>query len=418
MGGWTLMEMWKILFGLLFTRWPSCGIRMDTNTGAPDGLCSTFVEPYYSKYDCHEYSTVTPDGFRLGLQRINSRSDSGQKGPLLLNHGVLNGGDAWVLNSPDEFDVSPAFVLADAGYDVWIGNARTTRYSYGHEKLTEEDEAYWDWSFDELAAFDLPSMMYLVHNVTNKKIHYIGHSQGTQSALAALSEGKLIDIVNKVALLAPVAYDSHIWTPLLAGAAVLHLDQLVKMLGFNKFSTKTPQGKQYVDLICQEGNLDCDKDYVTAFTGTNCCFNYSKFPFYDQYETQSTSTKNLVHLAQLYRADKFQKYDYGAAENNQRYNSIYPPAYDLSKVPTQNLLLVYGGLDPLADLVDVQRLKNELSPGYKYLFKPNFAHLDFIVANNCKQQLYDEVMAFFEDEQNMGITFFENLASNGDTGMQ
>ena len=104
----------------------------------------------------------------------------------------------------------------------------------------------------------------------------------------------------------------------------------------------------------------------------------------------------------VYRTSKFQKYDYGAAENNQRHNSIYPPAYDLSRVPTQNLFLAYGGADPLADLVDVQRLKNELNPGYKYLLKPNFAHLDFIIGNNCKQQLYDEVMAFFEDEQNVG----------------
>ena len=64
MGGWTLMEMmWKILFGLLLARWPSCVIGINTNVAGairaehkPEGLCSKFVEPYYSKYECHEYS--------------------------------------------------------------------------------------------------------------------------------------------------------------------------------------------------------------------------------------------------------------------------------------------------------------------------------------------------------------------------
>jgi hypothetical protein len=59
------------------------------------------------------------------------------------------------------------------------------------------------------------------------KTFALNNIQGTRSALASLSEGNLIDIVNKVALLAPVAYASHIWTPLLVDAAVLHLDQVI-----------------------------------------------------------------------------------------------------------------------------------------------------------------------------------------------
>lgn len=51
----------------------------------------------------------------------------------------IQGGDSWILNPPGE---SPAFILADAGYDVWIGNARTTSFSYGHEYLTENDKVY------------------------------------------------------------------------------------------------------------------------------------------------------------------------------------------------------------------------------------------------------------------------------------
>ncbi|GLJ43821.1 hypothetical protein SUGI_0912390 [Cryptomeria japonica] len=356
------------------------------------GLCSIFVQPY-SKYNCHEYSIGTSDGFKLGVQRLNIPSFS--KGPVLLNHGVLSGGDSWILNPPGE---SPAFILADAGYDVWIGNARTTSFSYGHEYLTENDKAYWDWSVDELAAIDLPTMVYLVNNITKRNMHFIGFSQGTQAALAAFSEGSIGDKVEKVALLAPVAYVSHAYTPIGVAAAVLHLDKVFQDLGLHSFSTKTKTGKQYVDMICAAANTRCFEGLTDTFTGINCCINNSRRAFYEKYETQTTSTKNLAHLAQIYRANKFQKYDYGLLQNFIKYGSKDPPEYDLSKVPKQKLFLAAGEKDALANELDVERLKIDLGgQGFQYLYKPNYAHLDFILAYNCKQELYDHVISFFEN---------------------
>lgn len=37
-------------------------------------------------------------------------------------------------------------------------------------------QAYWEWSWDELVAYDLPATLQFVHEKTGQKMHYVGHS--------------------------------------------------------------------------------------------------------------------------------------------------------------------------------------------------------------------------------------------------
>lgn len=148
--------------------------RVSGGANETKGLCATVVNG--TGYDCTEYMVETEDGFLLGLQRISHGRAIGKKRrlPVLLQHGLLQGGDNWVLNLPSQ---SLGFILADEGFDVWIANGRGTRWSHGHKTYAKHDKEYWDWTWDELAEFDLPAMLKFVMTTTGSKVFYVGHSQ-------------------------------------------------------------------------------------------------------------------------------------------------------------------------------------------------------------------------------------------------
>lgn len=76
-----------------------------------------------------------------------------------------------------------SYILADSGYDVWMGNNRGNRYSTKNIYFNNSTENYWAFSSDQMAKHDFPTMIQYVRNNTGyKKIVYIGHSQGTLQA--------------------------------------------------------------------------------------------------------------------------------------------------------------------------------------------------------------------------------------------
>jgi len=130
----------------------------------------------------------------------------------------FKGGETWVLNSNED---SLAFMMANAGYDVWIGNTRSSNYTFGHLTHTRKDKVnnswtlsgprtlfsflqhlsylllfvhekkkdwiiflellvlqeFWNWNWDNLVKTDLPTMLQHVYDSSNQKIYYVGCSQ-------------------------------------------------------------------------------------------------------------------------------------------------------------------------------------------------------------------------------------------------
>ena len=69
-------------------------------------------------------------------------------------------------------------ILADKGYDVWMGNNRGTEYSRGNNLgLTTKDEKFWAFTYEEMGKYDDPANIKKIKEVTGKdKIFYMGYS--------------------------------------------------------------------------------------------------------------------------------------------------------------------------------------------------------------------------------------------------
>ncbi|GFY47100.1 gastric triacylglycerol lipase [Trichonephila inaurata madagascariensis] len=101
-------------------------------------------------YPVENHWVETEDGYILSVQRIPSgrKKWNGLKQVVFLQHGLLSSATDWVLNFPEQ---SLAFILADAGYDVWLGNIRGNTYSRRHVKYTPNSEEFWQFRRKHIA---------------------------------------------------------------------------------------------------------------------------------------------------------------------------------------------------------------------------------------------------------------------------
>ncbi|KEH22048.1 putative triacylglycerol lipase [Medicago truncatula] len=370
------------------------------NPHLDDGICASAVIVH--GYKCQELQVTTKDGYILSLQRIpegrlEGRNDVSRKQPVILQHGVLVDGMTWLMNPPEQ---DLPLILADHGFDVWIANTRGTRHSRRHVSLDPSNPAFWNWSWDELVIYDLPAVFDYVFSQTGQKINYVGHSLGTLIALASFSEGKLINQLKSAALLSPIAYLSHMNTALGVIAAKSFIGEITTLFGLAEFNPKGLPVDAFLKSLCADPRIDC-YDLMTALTGKNCCLNSSTVERFLMNEPQSTSTKNMVHLAQIVRHGVLAKFNYVRPDYNiMHYGEIFPPIYNLSNIPHDlPLFISYGGQDALSDVRDVENLLDRLKfhdvDKRSIQFVKDYAHADYIMGFNAKDIVYNSVLSFF-----------------------
>lgn len=138
-------------------------------------------------YLVEEHTVTTDDGYILTVYRCNSKKPfNGKKKPLIMQHGIMSSSDDFCINIPEQ---APAYVFADAGYDVWLPNSRGNTYSRNHTHLSTSNKKFWDFSWTELALHDYPATIdYVLQQTGSSQVYYLAHSQGTTSLFVLLSE--------------------------------------------------------------------------------------------------------------------------------------------------------------------------------------------------------------------------------------
>lgn len=211
-------------------------------------------------------------------------------------HGLFSSSDCWILNGPEN---SLPYVLSNAGYDVWMGNARGNTYSRKHVKWDPFYSSFWDFSWNEIAIYDLPAMFEHIQNTTGQPdFHYVGHSQGTTVFLALMSTlPQYNKMMRSVHLLSPVAFMEHMTSP------ITLLAPLVAEPGILSNLISSKELLPSSELLSMLAGAFCNSNVnsSSAQTGTDFCSSFlflvggaSKHLNYVSSYTFFKTTKNYI----------------------------------------------------------------------------------------------------------------------------
>ncbi|KAM5140739.1 lysosomal acid lipase/cholesteryl ester hydrolase-like [Mantella aurantiaca] len=347
----------------------------------------------YRGYPSEEYSVVTEDGYILTINRIPhgiKLKCAGSRPVVFLQHGLLEDASIFITNF--EYN-SLGFILADACYDVWMGNSRGNIWSRKHKSLSSKDSKYWAFSFDDMAKKDHPAVIDFILKTTGQvQLSYIGHSQGATTAFVAFSTMPQLAKKIKINLaLGPVA--------IIRNAKGLYevLKSIPESLFESIFGNKEFLPSKSISLQAEKF---CNKAVLDEICGNIvfllCGFNkwntnMSRIPVYFSHNPAGASVQNLRHWVQTSKSGKLQAYDWGPEGNKKHYNQTTLPVYKIKdmKVPTA---VWSGGNDWLASPKDIALLLPEIRNLVYHKEIPEWQHLDFNWGLDAPYRLFNEIL--------------------------
>ncbi|XP_015280095.1 PREDICTED: lipase member M-like [Gekko japonicus] len=349
----------------------------------------------YEHYPNEEYEVLTDDGYYLIMNRIpHGRENSDNKGPkpaVLVLPGILTSSATWVTNMPNN---SLGFVLADAGFDVWLANNRGSRWCRKHLRFSLDQEEFWDFSFHEMGMNDLPAIInFILAKTGQQQLFYVGYSQSATIAFIAFSAmPQLAQKIKILFTLGPVYLLQNNKSPF-GKLAYTPADLMKAVLGKKQYCVLPNNGsREFAIKLCNKGFWDkiCSKVlFMAGGIGQNNV-NMSRMDVYAAHLPGCTSSKNMIHWSQVIQSDTLKPFDYGS-KNVEKYNQTIPPSYKVKdmKVPT---VVWSGGKDIMASPKDTEVLLSILGNVIYYRQIPDWMHYDFVFGLNARQQVYDELV--------------------------
>lgn len=352
-------------------------------------------------YPVEEYTITTEDHYTIAVQRIPTGRGGDQGLPrakktvAFLMTGLEGSSADFVVNMPHQ---SLGFILADHGYDVWLGNVRGTKYS-NHAWLKKEGKDFWDFSIDEMAAYDLPAQLdWILEKTQQSSLQYVGWSQGCGIMFALLAEKPAYnDKIQLFQAIAPAVFLGHMTSPMKRLTAfskpIYEIGEVIfqgSMLG---------KHSDFINTIKQMScnpvfpSISCQAAFFFVNRGFPVDINMTRLPVYLCNGPSGTSMRNLLHYGQLTKSKRFQKFDWGPKKNWKVYGKLLPPKYNLRKVTTP-VAIYWGDGDVLVTPRDVARLARSL-PHVVLKYKVpvhGFTHFDTVWSVTAWKHLYKKIL--------------------------
>jgi len=319
------------------------------------------------------------------------------KPAVYLQHGLLCSSADWVMGIAAK---SLGYILADAGFDVWLGNYRGNHYSREHCELNPDRNDFWYFSWDHNGVYDIPAMIDTVLLYTGQeKVHYVGHSMGTTAFMVMMQERpEYKEKVKMANLLAPVAYVEHMRSPIrLLTPFVDSIEWIADHLGLGEFLPDSWLMDVLAELVCEPGWLEIACESVIFLL---CGFdpeqtNDTLMSTIVHHTPAGTSTFTVLQYGQEVGTGGFHAYDYGN-NNDEHYTNFGPhgpPEYDPATF-TVPLSLYWSQNDWLAEPSDVLRLVSQLPNIFDDYEVPyaQWNHLDYLYGIDADTLVYPRVV--------------------------
>lgn len=201
------------------------------------------------------YRVVTEDGYILKVHRVMPVNGVSTKPPVFLQHGLFVASSDFLLTGKK---IALAYLLADNGYDVWLGNIRGNKYSEKHRTLSPKSQEFWDFSFHEMGYYDMPAMFDVMMNKTGATRAIVGgHSQGTSTLLSFLAtRPEYASKVLQVHLFAPAIIMKHIPHPIIGVLAYEASHGFFQDYKYVNIGSIFKVATDFTRMFCTERNRD------------------------------------------------------------------------------------------------------------------------------------------------------------------
>ncbi|KAI9100356.1 Alpha/Beta hydrolase protein [Phlyctochytrium arcticum] len=376
----------------------------------------------YWKYPCETHTTETRDGYRLGLHRIpNPQFGSTaysypppyERPPIIIWHGLFIQSGAFVC-SPGGPTTNLAFVLADAGFDVWLANSRGSVYSRHHAHLPSAEEhmfqsKYWKYvGMDEMAKFDVPAVVKYVCQMTGwSKVGYLGYSQGTAQMFMSLSlSEEMNERVACFVAMAPAMRPRAISKPVFALAdrfspAILYGLGWWSFLPLAEWLRRFAHSEHYSHII---------HNSLQLLLGWNCTrWPAAWRPALYSHLFGGGSVRNVVHWFEIMTKQTFGPYEHERAPHYLANGTgMHPPlatsgtididtfapantgpcAYPTKHIRTK-MVLFSGTKDEISEPEYLRRVLPEATTIKQV---DGFGHMDFLWDPTAKERVWDDIV--------------------------